>query len=180
MLLFLGLRGQVERDVARNQRLENLQLLGVEEPIEIAAQVDGALQRDRRVHVLVLREMRGAEALQRAQQLPVRVARGLFEDVDAALVVLLRRRIVPQPVVDSTQVRQRVDQRTGVFAVLFFREGNHLLGERQRIRVPLGVECLAELLIRADTLGIGHGRRRARCPGGHATCDTGCNRACLA
>ncbi len=179
MLLFLGLRRQVERDIARDQRLEDLQLVGVEEPIQIAAQVDGALQRDRCVHVFALGEMRGAQALQRTQQLAIRGAGGSFEDVDAVLVILLGRRIVLEPVMNRAQVRERIDQRPGVFAVLLFGERDHFLRERQRFGVFLRVEGRAELLVRIDALGIGHGPGRARCPGGQAACDTGCNRAYL-
>ncbi len=76
----------------------------------------------------------------------------------------------------GAEVRERIDQRARVLAVLLFRHRYHSLGERQRVGVTPGVEGFPELLVGFGTFGIGNGRRRARGPGGEAACHTGCHR----
>ncbi len=123
--------------------------------------------------------MCGSEALQRTQKLPIGIARGGFEDLDAALVVFLGRRVVLEAVVNRAAVREWIDQRAVVLAVLLFGEGHDTIRQGQRVGITLGIEGFAELLVRADTLGICDGRYRARRPGDHQACNTGRRRACL-
>ena len=78
--------------------------------------------------------------MQRAQELPIGAARGGFQNLHAAPVVLLRGGVVLQAVVHGAEIGERIDERAVAVAVLLFRERHHLLGDRQRFGVAPRVE----------------------------------------
>ncbi len=126
-----------ERQAGFDQRLHHVELLGVEQPIHLAADIDCPLQHlCRRLVVAIFRVDRGDTGQCRDELIRVRDWLR-FDDGRSPEVVLLRPVVVAQSSLRRRQLEERIDELQRRWPVLFFGQGNRLLGSQQRLRIGL-------------------------------------------
>ena len=118
----------IQRDEAVNERIENRHLPEVEQAIEIAAQIQSALQYQAGVFVLTGREIRRSQPVQWPQQGAIGPCAAILNDLDAAQKNGFGRFVVMQPILCGGEVGERVDQCAVSAPVLLFGHGDQLFG----------------------------------------------------
>ena len=152
----------LETHQASDEGIEDGQLSGVQQSVEISAQVERALQRDARILELPGDVVGRAEPVQRAQQQPVAVTARIRGDLHAAHVAVLGMLVVAQTVLRGAEIAERIDQRAIARAELLLGELDQLRGERQRVGIMVRVEGRAEIPIDGQAVGVGDGERPRR------------------
>ncbi len=148
---------------AADQRIEDRQLPGIQQTVEIAAQIERALQGEARILILPGGVVGCTEPLQRAQQQTVSAAAaGVGGDFHAAQIGILGILVIAHAVLGGAEIGEGIDQLAIVGAVLLLGKRHELLGQRQRVRVAVRIERGTVLPVQRHPLGIGHGERRGR------------------
>ena len=148
--------------VGIDQRVDEFDLVDIEQAIGVARQVGGPLERHHRGFRVVRAHEADAEAVQRRDLLLVGQRRLGLQDAQGALVILDGAGIIAQLVVDRGEIGEWLGQHQFIRAVLLLGQLDQLFGQRSRGGVLPCVVLRAEFLVDRQAVGIGHGERRNR------------------